>query len=117
MPRTNIWAPENIAAREQWLSARPTRNPVIELMRDSFDGGDAWGSVMGWWFAIADYLTENFDGVPGSWGFQQSPFGVDKDAYEFEWLTELQPTEEQLIHAGNILERYAAQLKLAGEDY
>jgi hypothetical protein len=102
----------------QWLSARHTRNPILEIMRDSFDGGDAWGSVMEWWFAIADYLTDlDPDSVPQDWQFRQSPIGSDVDSYAYQMLANEQPTAEQLIHAGNVLSRYAAQLKLAGMDY
>ena len=103
---------------DQWLSARPTRNPVLESMRDTFDGGDPWGSVMAWHFAIADYLTNlDADSVPEEWGFVQSPLGSATDCYEYETLADEQPSVEDLIHAGNILCRYASMLKLAGFDY
>lgn len=107
---------------EQWLAARPTRNPIIERMRDTFDGGDAWGSTMGWWFAIADVVTEiDPSQVPSEWEFRQSPMGSNTEAYEYQEILETMrddgATLEDLLDAGNILTRYAAQLKLAGMDY
>lgn len=107
----------NKAAVEVWLSARPTRNPILETMRDSFDGGDPWGSTMEWWFAIADYTTDTYGDTPAEWEFRQSPCGSNEDAYAFQQLDDLRPSEAQLLHAGNVLSRYAAQLKLAEMDY
>lgn len=105
-----------------WLSARPTRNPVLETMRDSFDGGDAWGSVMEWWFALADVITDiDATQIPSEWEFRQSPFGADTEAYAYNAILETMRddgvTLETLLHAGKVLTRYAAQLKLAGKDY
>ena len=107
---------------DRWLSARPTRNPILETMRDTFDGSDAWGSVAAWHFAIADVISEiDPDQVPEEWQYRQSPFGVDTEAYEYDQIIETMRDEgatlDDLIHAGNVLHRYAIQLKLAGLDY
>lgn len=111
--------PEALAV---WMSARPTRNPILETMRDTFDGGDAWGSVMAWHFAIADVMTEiDASRVPAEWEFSQSPFGANTEAYEYQSTLEAMrdggATLDDLIHAGNVLMRYAAQLQAAGQDY
>ena len=104
-----------------WLSARPTRNPILEVMRDTFDSGDAWGSVLAWHFAIADVVHELVGHTPDSWEFIPSPFGAEIDCYEYEAVIEAMredgATLDDLIPAGNVLQRYAAQLRLAGEDY
>jgi len=84
--------------------------------RLSFDGGDKWGSTMGWWFAVADALTEKEPGmVPDSWEFRQSPFGPDTEQYEYEIAAQWSP--ETLRRMGNALSRYARCLKAAGLDY
>lgn len=110
------------AKLEQWMSARPTRNPVLETMRDTFDGGDPWGSAVAWHFAIADVITEIDPAqVPEAWEFQQSPFGADTEAYEYNAVIETMRDNgavlEDLIHAGNVLARYTHLLMLAGKDY
>lgn len=110
------------AKLEQWMSARKTRNPIIETMRDSFDGGDPWGSTMEWWFAIADVITEiDPSQVPSAWEFRQSPFGANTDSYAYQEIIDTMRDEgavlEDLLNAGNVLTRYATQLKLAGMDY
>ena len=112
----------NPAALEQWLSARPTRNPVLETMRDTFDSGDAWGSTLSWHFAICDVISEiDPSQIPSAWEYQQSPFGADTEQYEYTEVLEAMrgdgATLDDLIHAGNVLSRYAAQLRLAGQDY
>lgn len=114
----------NTEAIAIWLSARPTRNPILEVMRDSFDSGDSWGSVLAWHFAIADVVYEIEGHTPDSWEFTPSPFGAETDCYEYEAIIEVVeelggsgPSLDYLIHAGNVLQRYASQLRLAGEDY
>lgn len=107
---------------DRWLSARPTRNAVLETMRDTFDSGNAWGSVAAWHFAICDVIGEiDPDQVPEEWQFRQSPFGADTEAYEYSAVIETMAGDgvvlDDLIRAGNILHRYATQLRLAGLDY
>lgn len=111
----------NTEAIAIWLSARPTRNPVIEYLRDGWDDGDKWSSVLAWHFAIADVVYEIVGHTPDSWEFTPSPFGAETECWEYETIMEAMredgATLDDLIHAGNILQRYAAQLRLAGEDY
>lgn len=110
------------AKLEQWMSARKTRNPILETMRDSFDSFDPWSCTLSWHFAIADVITEiDASQVPSAWEFQQSICGADTEAWEYIEIIETMrndgATLEDLINAGNVLARYAAQLKLAGKDY
>lgn len=107
---------------DEWLSARPTRNPILETMRDTFDGGYSWGSTMEWWFAIADVITEiDPSQVPSDWEFRQSPLGPDIWGFAYQAIVRTMRNEgatlETLLHAGTVLTRYAAQLKLAGVGY
>lgn len=108
--------------QEQWLSARPTRNPILETMRDTFDDGDPWGSAVAWHFAIADVIAEiDREQVPSAWEFRQSPFGADTEAYEYEAIIETMANDgatlEDLVHAGNVLARYTHLLSINGYDY
>lgn len=80
--------------------------------------GDCWGSVMLWWFAIADELHFNRDsGVPSSWQFRPSPLGPSNDleAYETE-IVEAADTET-LLRFGELMNRCASRLKRLGKDY
>lgn len=112
------------AKLDQWMSARGTRNPVLESMRDDFDGGDPWGSVMTAWFDIAECLYRNGADIPADWEYRPSPLmnvgERPEEASMFYEECDLLMREghySNLIHAGNVLVRYAAQLKLAGFDY
>jgi hypothetical protein len=91
-------------------------------MRDTFDGGDPWGSAVAWHFAIADVLTEIDPAlVPDAWEFQPSVFGSNTEAYEYQAVCDLIKDDgiepDVLIHAGNVLARYTMLLSLAGYDY
>lgn len=108
--------------QEQWLSARPTRNPVLETMRDTFDAGDPWGSNIAWLFAIADVIYEiNPEQVPAEWEFRPSPFGADTESYEYNAICDLIKDEgidvDVILHAGRVLNRYDNLLRLAGMNY
>lgn len=92
-----------------------TRKAFAEF-RLAYDDGDPWGSVMAWWFAVADALTDTApERLPSHWQFRQSPLGSDKDQYEYETVAGWSP--ETLVRFGNALGRYAARLKAAGKDY
>lgn len=101
-------------------------NPVLDALRDSFDGGDAWGSALSAHFDIAECLYRNGATVPEAWEFWPSPFlnvGDPLDPEDASYFAEQiesmmrQGQERNLIHAGNVLMRYCIQLKLAGQDY
>jgi len=114
----------------QWMSARGTRNPALEILRDHFDGGDPWGSAIEAHFQICYSLARGGAEIPASWEFRLGAFVPSEDdndpdnedgdgsllGYEFDLLLR-QGHYRNLIHAGEILSRYAAQLKLAGRDY
>lgn len=117
--RSNDWS--NKEKREMWLSARPTRNPIIEYLRDGFDGYDMYASTVSVLFAIADVLTEIDPGlVPDEWQFQQSPFGADTEAWEYEAIKEAMnagATVDDLLHAAKVFGRLDRLNRLTGLEY
>ncbi len=118
MPRNMDWSDKESV--ERWLSARDTRNPIIEYLRDGFDFGDIHGSTMACLFAIADVLTE-IGTVPESWEFRQSPFGADTESWEYQAILEAMRDEgatlEDLEHAAKVFERLDRLNRLTGKSY
>lgn len=118
------------AKLEQWMSARDTRNPALEALRDNFDSYDPWGSVIEAHFQICFTLLRGGAEIPAAWQFSPGAFSPQPDdndpdnedgegsllGWEFDIILQ-QGGYRNLIHAGTVLERYAAQLKLAGMDY
>lgn len=79
---------------------------------------DAWGWCMGWWFAIAGAIHDRGDAVPAEWHYRPSPMGgADPDGFEDNTIAELEITTPALIHAGNLLNRYAEFCKRKELDY
>lgn len=116
--------------QKQWMSARGTRNPVLEALRDNFDSHDPWGSVIEAHFQICYTLLRYNASIPEDWQFRAGAYAPQEDDNDpdnedgegslFGWECDLlmrQGHYSNLIHAGNVLARYAAQLKLAGKDY
>lgn len=95
---------------------RNTSNPVLEVSRIYF-GDDEWGTTMGWWFAIADYLTDQGAEIPEEWEFRQSPFGSDTETIEYQELVEIEASIEDALFAGRVFAKYAGYLKSIGADY
>lgn len=89
---------------------------LITAFRESHSG-DWWGSCMGWMFALADYMVESGLEVPVDWEFHQSPFGADKDAYEYLELEAIAPDIESMKKFGRVLWRLHDKLKFLGRDY
>lgn len=100
-------------------------NPVLDLFREDFDSYDAWGSTLMAHFDIAECLYRHGADIPEEWEFSPSPFlhvgdELPEDASYFATEIDLlmrQGHYSNLVHAGNVLSRYAMQLKLAGKDY
>lgn len=114
----------------QWMSARGTRNPALEVFRDHFDSYDPWGSVIEAQFQICFTLLRGGADIPSAWQFSPGAFTPKADDNDPEqedgegsllgWEFDLILREggySNLIHAGTVLERYAVQMKLAGMDY
>jgi hypothetical protein len=109
------------AAVAVWLSARPTRNPIVEYFRDFFDFHDMHASTMGALFAIADALTDIDPAlVPAEWEFRQSAGGSDtEDPYYMAIMEAMAAgaTVEDLKAAGAVFSRLDSMNRATGIDY
>lgn len=110
-------------------------NPVLQAMyRKDFDPswtdgdgnpmGDPWGTAMSLWFDICDWLTVQGVSVPAHWEYRPSPFLPHSiEEHKATWESEVPPSAfeetstEELIHMGNVLERYTRMLDKAGHSY
>lgn len=92
-----------------------------DLFSMSYDLGDAWGSVMQHWFAIAEVLHHKDEDIPESWKYKrESKADVLVEWPDAEYLEMFEAgtiTADDLRHDGNLFEQYAAALKGAGLDY
>ncbi len=88
-----------------------------ELRMDDLTG-DAWGTAMGWRFALCDWLHFRTDeDVPWEWEYRP---GAANDIQEDDsWKHDAFMAEdvETLIDFGHLLARYTDKLRLAGRDY
>ena len=80
-----------------------------------FYAGDAWGWSMGFLFAIADVLTDRGLDVPKEWGFRQSPFGSDKEAFEYGVISAMTP--EEIEELGDYFWKFSRTCKRLGFYY
>ena len=117
--RSNDWS--NTAKVEQWLKARPTRNPVLEYLRDSFDTGDMHSSTLMALFGVADVLLVDApELIPAEWQFSPSPLGADTTAYEYQTIRESMEagaTIQDVLKAGVILNRLDSLNRHTGISY
>ena len=89
-----------------------------EAFRMNYDKGDSFACVMGWRFALADYMTfAEHIGTPSEWEYKPSVCGADEDSCEYQELQEIQPAAESLERFGDVLYRYDLKLRVAGMDY
>jgi hypothetical protein len=106
------------------------KNPILTVMRETFDAGDAWGSNINFLFALCDIATKYGVEIPAELEFSPSPFGADTEAYEFQSLEALmiegeyihraltlEEFQKHVSHALKVCGRYDALLRLAGENY
>ena len=82
---------------------------IRELIRQDFDSGDPWGSVMIHRFTIADALYREGGEIPHAWQYRAGMDAREIDAESF--------TLDELTHAGNVLHRYGDALERAGHSY
>jgi len=88
----------------------------------TFDSGDAWGSTLEWWFAVAENLYHAGETVPAGWEFRDGAgHELDLDSYADAtikgYLDLGTVTADDLLMFGTVLTRYASLLKMAGKDY
>lgn len=98
--------------------------PVLSEARLGWDSADQWGTTMGWLFACADVLHVAGEAVPAEWEYEPgaglSREGVEEsypDSLLLELLDDDVISADDIRYAGKVLQRYRAQLKLAGQDY
>lgn len=108
------WEGMTDSARKYWALYSGKRE-VLGHALFSHDPGDQFAWCQGWRFALCDYLTFEWgEYVPD---FRPSPMGPEEDAYEYEELTEIQPSPDECRYALRILDRYREWLRIAGRDY
>ena len=81
------------------------------------DSGDPWGTCMGVWFDIAEWLYCAGEDVPDHWHFQPGA-GMSEpepDSYWTELFREVDP--DTLREFGNLLQRLSHILRAQGRDY
>jgi hypothetical protein len=97
---------------------------IRSLIRDSFDDGDKWGSIMAHRFTIADALNREGGEIPHAWEYRAGLFAGDEpdpdDWHAVEYAEAIEAGEftlDELTHAGNVLRRYGDALERAGHSY
>ena len=106
------------------------KNPILSVLRETFDTGDKWGSNINFLFALCDIATKYEVHIPSGLQYVASPFGGDEEAYEFKSLEALmiegeyvyraltlEEFRKHVSHALKVCARYDALLRLAGENY
>ncbi len=88
---------------------------------------DAWGSVMGFLFPIAELLYVEGEDVPSAWQFRAAPSLTKgmvqddpSDSFRYYLCQDYLSghfTLEDLTTFGNVLHRYSTNLRSAGKDY
>jgi hypothetical protein len=106
-------------------------NPVLDAFRTyGYDPFDPWGSTIEAHFQICYTLVRYGAEVPADWQFSAGAFSPAMDdndpdnedgegsylGWEFDLLMR-EGHYSNLIHAGNVLSRYAALLKANGHSY
>lgn len=97
---------------------------LIGAVRDAWDGHDQWGTVMMWWFGIADVLWHNTPQlITAEWQYRHGAGcnGIDRQEWPDGHIADLLDdgiiSIDEMLYVGIVLTRYAGWLKLAGQDY
>jgi hypothetical protein len=125
-----IFIKERADTMEQPTAWPTGKNPILSVLRETFDAGDKWGSNINFLFALCDIATKYEVEIPAELEFSPSPFGGDTDCYEYqsleglliegEYIYRALTLEEFRKHVGHALKvcaRYDSLLRLAGENY
>lgn len=104
----------------KWMAM--SENLILELVREDDFKYDPYGSAMSVWFSVADLLVEwGPPYPPKDWEFRQAMSGSNTESYVYQELSPMlkrgELTADDLLEAGNILNRYVGLLKHAGRDY
>jgi hypothetical protein len=102
---------------EQWMSARGTRNPVIEVFRSfGYDPYDPWGSTVEAQFQICYTLMRGGAEIPAAWQFSPgawTPSEDDNDPDNEDGDGSLLGWEFEFDGAADQTEVYEHELRLA----
>lgn len=89
----------------------------------SYDPCDAWASVMGWLFGVADTLWHfDPDLIPDAWQYGHSPV-CHGDSTDYpdcdiqDGLDDGRYTPEDLVAFGSVLDRWSDMIRANGKDY
>jgi len=104
------------------------KKEAMSMVRMEYGDNDPWGTTMSHMFAIADVIYHDVlypdgENLPAAWQYMHSPVcgGVDTnswpDAEYSDYLVRGEMTIDQLLYAGNVLNRYASVLTKAGLAY
>lgn len=94
------------------------RKAMRDALHDGYDPGDAWGSVMGAWFDIADILTWEGLPVPAEWKYRRGyAYQSTPESALFDYWLMGYVDYYDLLDAGNLLQRASHILKAEGRDY
>jgi len=92
-------------------------NRIVELARVYHDPYDEWAWCLGWLGSLCDvYVLERGRYIPSE-VYTPGCLAEPDDSYEYEEITSLNPSDDELEYAIKILDRYANWLKMAGKDY
>lgn len=99
--------------REDFWTLYSGKRELLGHALFSHDPFDQFAWVQGWRFAICDYMYH----VMGESVPEFRPSFNPEVSYEFEEISELDPTLETLWYSLEILDRYRVWLGMAGLDY
>ena len=90
---------------------------ISEFRCDDCD--DPWGTVMHWWFTVADeiHFKRPKLNIPVNWRFRPSPLGSQNEPDDYAAVAVAQASDAALDRFGAVLNRYAGFLKRRGRDY
>ena len=85
---------------------------------EDFDKGDKWGSAMIAFFTVANEINHREQNTPSSWQYRPSPVMGDQREHDDGMFEACENANlNDLIHFGNILERYTQNLDRLGVSY
>lgn len=93
------------------------RKAMRDALHDGYDPGDAWGSVMGAWFDIADILTWEGLPIPEHWDYGPGLMSSAPDSPITDYWLQGYVDYYDLCDAGDLLARAADILRAEERDY
>ena len=92
-------------------------NDLKSIFYEDFDSYDKWGSAMIAFFTVANEISYRDQNTPQSWEYRPA-MAQDPREHEDHMFETCEAAElDDLIHFGNVLERYTRNLDRLGESY